>query len=120
MPATLVPPDVDIHAVQMTRKLGFRVLLAAFAVVALCGETSWPPAVHEAMRWLGAALIFVCVSGRTWCTLYIGGRKNHELVTAGPYSVCRNPLYVFSIIGAIGIGAQLGAVLVAILVGICA
>ncbi len=119
-PTTLAPPTIDIHTVQMARKLGLLVALAAFAVLFFFGETRWPPTVHEGMRWLGAALIFVCISGRTWCALYIGGRKNYELVTTGPYSVCRNPLYVFSIIGAIGIGAQLGAVSVAILAGACA
>ena len=34
----------------------------------------------------GAALRF-------WATLYIGGRKERDLVTDGPYSLCRNPLY---------------------------
>ena len=102
----------------MARKLGLLVTLAVFAVLFFFGDTRWSPAVHETMRWLGAGLIFVCISGRTWCSLYIGGRKNHELVTTGPYSVSRNPLYVFSIIGAIGIGAQFGAVSVAILAGV--
>ena len=117
---TLAPPSVDIATVQMARKLGLLVTLALFAVLFFFGDTRWSPAVHEAMRWIGAGLIFVCISGRTWCSLYIGGRKNYELVTTGPYSVSRNPLYVFSIIGAIGIGAQLGAVSVAILAGVCA
>ena len=45
----------------------------------------------------GLVLILVCILGRTWCTLYIGGLKKRELVTAGPYSVVRNPLYVFTL-----------------------
>jgi protein-S-isoprenylcysteine O-methyltransferase Ste14 len=59
---------------------------------------------HEFIEDFGAMLIAVAVLGRTWCTLYIGGRKLHELVKNGPYSIVRNPLYVFSCIGAFGIG----------------
>ena len=50
-----------------------------------------------------------CVLGRAWCSLYIGGRKKQEIVSSGPYSLCRNPLYVFSFVGAFGIGAQTGS-----------
>jgi protein-S-isoprenylcysteine O-methyltransferase Ste14 len=117
---TLAPSAVDIHSVQMARKLGLLVVLATFAALFFFGGPRWSGAVHEAMRWVGAGLVFVCISGRTWCSLYIGGRKTHELVMTGPYSVSRNPLYVFSIIGAVGIGAQFGAVSVAILAGACA
>jgi protein-S-isoprenylcysteine O-methyltransferase Ste14 len=119
-PTTLAPPAVDIHSVQMARKLGLLVTLATFAALFFFCGPRWSFAVHETMRWIGAALIFVCISGRTWCSLYIGGRKTHELVMTGPYSVSRNPLYVFSIVGALGIGAQFGAVSVAILAGVCA
>ena len=42
--------------------------------------------------------------GRMWCSLYIGGRKTKSLVTEGPYSICRNPLYFFSLIGMVGVG----------------
>jgi protein-S-isoprenylcysteine O-methyltransferase Ste14 len=120
MKPTPAPSDVDIHSVQMARKLGLLVTLATFAALFFFCGTRWPFAVHEAMRWIGAGLIFLCIMGRTWCSLYIGGRKIHELVTTGPYSVSRNPLYFFSIIGALGIGAQFGAVTVVILAGVCA
>ena len=116
---TLPPPTVDIATVQMARKLGLLIALATFAVLFFFAGPRWPY-VHEAMRWVGAGLIFVCICGRTWCSLYIGGRKNYELVMTGPYSVSRNPLYVFSILGALGIGAQFGAVSVALLAGVCA
>jgi protein-S-isoprenylcysteine O-methyltransferase Ste14 len=108
---------MDIATVQMFRKLGFLVALASLGVLFSFGASRWPSPVDEAIEWLGIVLIFVCVCGRTWCSLYIGGRKISELVTAGPYSVSRNPLYVFSIIGAIGVGAQLGALTTAVLAG---
>jgi protein-S-isoprenylcysteine O-methyltransferase Ste14 len=118
--STLAPSVDDIAAVQMARKLGLLVTLATFAALFFFCGPRWSSVVHETMRWIGAGLIFVCIMGRTWCSLYIGGRKNHELVTIGPYSVSRNPLYVFSIIGALGIGAQFGAVSVVVLAGVCA
>jgi protein-S-isoprenylcysteine O-methyltransferase Ste14 len=31
---------------------------------------------------------------RFWSTLYIGGRKGRQVVTDGPYSLCRHPLYL--------------------------
>jgi protein-S-isoprenylcysteine O-methyltransferase Ste14 len=121
MKSTTPPPAaVDIASVQMARKLGLLVTLTLFCVLFVFGGTRWAFEVHETMRWIGGGLIFICISGRTWCSLYIGGRKNYELVTAGPYSVCRNPLYVFSIIGGVGAAAQLGAVTVAVLGGVCA
>ena len=60
--------------------------------------------VGEGLEWLGYAALILCVLGRVWCTAYIGGRKRAELVTGGPYSVVRNPLYVFSFLGVVGIG----------------
>ena len=52
----------------------------------------------------GIALVGVATVGRLWCSVYISGYKTHTLVTVGPYAVCRNPLYLFSLIGAAGVG----------------
>jgi protein-S-isoprenylcysteine O-methyltransferase Ste14 len=52
----------------------------------------------------GVALVGVATVGRLWCSVYISGYKTHTLVTVGPYAVSRNPLYLFSLIGAAGVG----------------
>ena len=70
--------------------------------------------IHEHIEAFGIGAILVAILGRTWCTLYIGGRKSAEIVKGGPYSMTRNPLYVFSTIGAAGIGAMTGSITVAL------
>lgn len=65
----------------------------------------------------GYVLIVVAIGIRLWCTLYIGSRKNRRLVTAGPYSLARNPLYVGSVIGAVGVGLQTGTLTLAVVFG---
>jgi hypothetical protein len=40
--------------------------------------------------------------GRIWCAIYISGRKDRTLCLDGPYSLSRNPLYFFSLLGLIG------------------
>jgi protein-S-isoprenylcysteine O-methyltransferase Ste14 len=52
----------------------------------------------------GLFLLTICSIGRLWSLLYISGYKKLELITEGPYSMVQHPLYVFSLIGAIGIG----------------
>lgn len=109
------PTYVSLSAVQAARKVALAVVLlvglAAFAVVQGkgLGENT-----HELVEKVGLALIVVCILGRVWCSLYIGGRKVRDLIDNGPYSLVRNPLYVFSFIGAAGIGAQTGSIVVAL------
>lgn len=52
----------------------------------------------------GIIMVGTASLGRLWCSLYIAGYKTDRLITEGPYSLCRNPLYFFSFIGAIGVG----------------
>jgi protein-S-isoprenylcysteine O-methyltransferase Ste14 len=102
------------------RKTILMVAVLAAAVVFALTDSAYPPGsvARHAVRWLGHGLILISILGRTWSSLYVGGRKMSELVTDGPYSVVRNPLYVFSILGAAGIGAQGGSLTLA-LAGAC-
>jgi protein-S-isoprenylcysteine O-methyltransferase Ste14 len=60
--------------------------------------------VLETIAWM---LFFAGACLRWWATLYIGGRKISELVTDGPYSMCRNPLYVGTLLIALSVGVFL-------------
>ncbi|TPI46259.1 isoprenylcysteine carboxylmethyltransferase family protein [Mesorhizobium sp. B2-9-1] len=92
-----------------------RIVLAVLIVVLFCallfGQSSFPPEtlMHESIEMFGVLLILLGIVGRLWSTLYIGGRKSAEVVTGGPYSITRNPLYLFSTLAAAGVGAQIGS-----------
>ena len=105
---------LPLDIVQRRRKwFAGLVLIALLAFTASVRSVSIPGLEwHEGVETLGLALIVLAIVGRGWCSLYIGGRKKAEIVDRGPYSMSRNPLYVFSFIGAFGIGAQTGSVVV--------
>lgn len=81
---------------------------AVFLILLICFSGSrWSTHAPEMGSFLflgGCLLMGVGVIGRMWCSVYIAGFKNKCLITRGPYSMCRNPLYLFSSIGAAGIG----------------
>jgi protein-S-isoprenylcysteine O-methyltransferase Ste14 len=62
------------------------------------------PAMSGMMIFTGIIFIGSAIVGRLWCAQYIAGRKTKSLITEGPYSVCRNPLYFFSLLGGTGVG----------------
>lgn len=110
-------PIFDLQAVQKVRKGA--VLIALLALVGLTmvsqSATGLESPLHEGVEAVGLAAIVFAIVGRAWCSLYIGGRKKAEIVSRGPYSISRNPLYIFSFFGAFGIGAQSGSLTLAVL-----
>lgn len=83
-------------------------MVAVLLIVLICISRSfWEDNVHPlttALFVLGAVLVGLASMGRLWCSVYIAGYKTDHLVTQGPYSMCRNPLYFFSLLGALGVG----------------
>jgi len=73
-------------------------LLFPAGVAALIGR----PLLHgTAVDLIGSAMGWLLFIGylmlRFWATMYIGGRKDKQLQTSGPYSISRNPLYLGSL-----------------------
>jgi protein-S-isoprenylcysteine O-methyltransferase Ste14 len=103
----------------MARYQASRRLILALAIGALClllvfSGSPHSELMHEQIEAHGIALILIGIGGRLWSILYIGGRKSAEVVTFGPYSMMRNPLYFFSTIAAAGVGSQTGSISVAV------
>jgi protein-S-isoprenylcysteine O-methyltransferase Ste14 len=82
-----------------------RYVVLAVLIVGLTANTLARPegAMHEFMEMSGYLLVAICALGRVYASAFIGGIKNTSLVMAGPYSLCRNPLYTLSWIGFVGI-----------------
>lgn len=109
--------SVTLSTIQFRRKQMLAALVVMLAICMLFIRSYWAEGgpAHEAIEDAGLVLILVCVLGRAWSTLYIGGRKKAELVREGPYSICRNPLYLFSFIGVAGLGAGAGSITLAVI-----
>jgi protein-S-isoprenylcysteine O-methyltransferase Ste14 len=111
-----------IAEVEIARKivLGIVVIIGVLMFALTDARGANGTLAHEIIQWSGIIAILICILGRTWTSLYIGGRKDWEFVTVGPYSVSRNPLYFLSILGAGGAGAQLGSVISGVIFGLLA
>lgn len=92
------------RALNKNRMILTRVLMVASIALILFTRQYWgyESALHETFDFLGYVLIVLCGMGRLYSTAFLGGFKNETLVTHGPFSVVRNPLYVFSWLGFTG------------------
>lgn len=89
--------------------------IIVFLVLFTGASRQMNPFITMVVDFLALALILIATFGRLWALAYISGHKTKDLITDGPYSMVRNPLYLFSFIGAIGIGIASKNILVFIL-----
>ena len=99
---------------KKNRILFSRVLIGCMVVLLLISEPKWHPRAFADITTEFVALVMVMVAafGRLWTLSYISGHKTKDLVTKGPYSIMRNPLYFFSLIGAMGIGVASESIII--------
>lgn len=98
-------------ALRLKWAYGHRILISRIFVAGMIGIWAMSsPAWHDlsrplahAVAALGIALATMGAFGRMWCSSYIAGNKGNRLVTTGPYSLCRNPLYFFTFVGGVGV-----------------
>ena len=76
---------------------------------------SLDPAISEVVAMTGMTLVVASATMRTWAGLYIGGRKNQDVVRDGPYALARNPLYLGNLLATTGIVLLSGSIVVAAL-----
>ncbi len=112
-------PSLKVWGFRWRGLVGALLLFPAFAVVLfsepLVVEGSWAAFLLDAPGW------FAFVAGavfRFWPTIYIGGRKRTVLMSDGPYSICRNPLYLGSLLLSISMGFFLHSVVFGTVVGV--
>lgn len=83
-------------------------IAAIIAFLSYCFTVGYWEDTHqeftEILFALGLFFVAIASLGRMWCSLYIAGYKDEKLITYGPYSLCRNPLYFFSMLGVAGVG----------------
>lgn len=110
----------NLAKVQVRR----RNTLTAYGVLLVCLlpfiSSTWPANswMHQGVEWFGLVCILAAVLGRCWCILYLGGHKGADLINQGPYSISRNPLYLFSMLAVTGIGAQSGSIVLGLILAL--
>jgi len=84
-----------------TKALGLGVVLTALVSSHVYAEDS---VTNLSLEISALVLLMVAAMGRLWSAAFITGKKSKVLVTDGPYSIMRNPLYFFSFLGFVGAG----------------
>ncbi len=96
----------SLYFIKKKRILLSRLLVVVIAAIFIFTRHSWKDEYYHFLIFqaIGGFLVGFCIFGRLWSALYIAGNKTTNLITEGPYSMVRNPLYFFSFLGAIGLG----------------
>ena len=93
-------------SIRKLRIVGLRLCFLPVVFMAIFVRPSWPTEGELAfwIEFVGYFFLLIGLLIRMWSALYVGGRKSKRLITEGPYSICRNPLYIGTFLLTIGAG----------------
>jgi protein-S-isoprenylcysteine O-methyltransferase Ste14 len=94
----------------------FAIYIALIIATAIFGGKPVSPWLYYSMSVVGFICVALACLGRIWTSVFIAGHKDADLVTSGPYSSCRHPLYACSILGALGLGLTTKSLLLTVLI----
>ena len=100
---------------------GFRILAAVIVVILLQQGSSWKFVAYQfdfGVRLTGAILCVLGIGIAIWARVYLGRnwsgtpsmKKDHELVTSGPYHSVRHPIYTGMILALFGSALAAGVI----------
>ena len=94
-----------------------KTLLVVFIIVLVISDHGVVKSqgVSIAMDLIGFIMVLIGGIGRLWSSLYIEGNKNRKLISDGPYSMMRNPLYIFSMLLLIGYILLIKSIIIGVL-----
>jgi protein-S-isoprenylcysteine O-methyltransferase Ste14 len=80
-------------------------LLLGMLVIVATSQRTLATGLPGLLLQLGGLACIACAAlGRVWTSVFIAGRKDAELVRAGPYGALRHPLYALSLLAMLGAG----------------
>lgn len=107
---TTTNTDSLLAGIKRWRRAATIVCVVPLIAVMVFTERQWPAGwPHLAMIIVGFPLVICGAFGRIWASIFISGYKNGKLVTEGPYSMVRNPLYFSSLMAGLGLGLSAGS-----------
>jgi protein-S-isoprenylcysteine O-methyltransferase Ste14 len=86
------------------KRLGIRSVVLGVVFVLLSSTSRWgaDSTLFAVLYPLGILLVGFATASRLWASVYHAGYKVNTLLTEGPYSMCRTPMYFCNALGAFG------------------
>ena len=88
--------------------------LATVVLAAASGGRAFEGMAGLAAQSIGFALVVAGTLHRMWCSVFIAGRKDVEVVQDGPYARCRHPLYLGSLVAGLGLALSTRSLVLAL------